>query len=441
MESGKGGSLGHLFMTVFLYCFSSFMVIPAITDVTLAAICPGKEKCSLAIYLSGIQQAITGMGSLVMMPLVGNLSDTYGRKFTLTIPMFLTIFPLAILAYSRTKVFFYSYFVLKTLISMATEGSVHSIALAYVADNVPENRRGAVFGILSGIVSCSFVCGNFSTRFLSTSAIFQMATGGSVIALVYMKIFLQESITRNPEKPTETDCLLDKSSEKTSHRFKALPSFNDTISFLRNSPTFSQAAVISFASTVAEVGLSASLLYYLKAQFHFDKDQFADLMVIGGIAGTVSQLVLMPILAPALGDGVLLSVGLFFSVIYMVLNSIAWSSWVPYAASVVSTLSLFAIPCLRSIASKQVGPCEQGKAQGCLTGISSFANIVSPLVFSPLTALFLSERAPFHFPGFSIACAAFAGMIAFTLSIALRKSQPGASSGTSTVGKADFVEP
>ena len=74
----------------------------------------------------------------------------------------------------------------------------------------------------------------------------------------------------------------------------------------------------------------------------------------------------------------------------------------------------------------------QGKVQGCITGIGSFANIVSPLAFSPLTgnhtetiaeytkmtnnsesnifflsalALFLSDNAPFHFPGFSIMCA------------------------------------
>lgn len=31
------------------------------------------------------------------------------------------------------------------------------------------------------------------------------------------------------------------------------------------------------------------LQYYLKAKFHFNKDQFADLMVISGIAGTISQ--------------------------------------------------------------------------------------------------------------------------------------------------------
>ncbi|KAF9621731.1 hypothetical protein IFM89_027585 [Coptis chinensis] len=86
--------LVHLFVTVFLYSFSTFMVIPSITDVTMSALCPGQNECSLAIYLSGFQQAVTGVGSLVMMPVVGNLSDVYGRKALLTIPMALTVVPL-----------------------------------------------------------------------------------------------------------------------------------------------------------------------------------------------------------------------------------------------------------------------------------------------------------------------------------------------------------
>ncbi|MCL7035548.1 hypothetical protein MKW94_009518, partial [Papaver nudicaule] len=61
-----------------------------------------------------------------------------------------------------------------------------------------------------------------------------------------------------------------------------------------------------------------------------------------------------------------------------------------------------------------------GKAQGCISGIGSFANIISPLVFTPMTALFLSDRAPFHFPGFSIMCTGFAMMIAFLQSLMIR---------------------
>ncbi|CAI9117019.1 OLC1v1018330C1 [Oldenlandia corymbosa var. corymbosa] len=337
----------------------------------------------------------------------------------------------AILAYSRTTEYYYVYYVLRTMISMITEGSVQCLALAYVADNVAESQRVSVFGILSGIASCAFVCGNLTARFLPTSATFQFAAAGNVVALVYMRAFLPDSTIENvststakPDTVTETDSLLEKAPQKALKLFKRLPSFRDTASLLGTSHTFSQAAMITFFSTVAEVGAQSSLLYYLKAQFHFDKDQFADLMIISGISGTVSQLLLMPILAPLLGEMKLLSVGLFFSFVHLLLYSIAWASWVPYAAALISIVAIFAMPCLRSIASKEIGPTEQGKAQGCLTGICSFAHVISPLAFSPLSAWFLSDSAPFRFPGFSIMVAAFAGMIAFGLSLMINKAEP-----------------
>ncbi|CAN1782140.1 Hippocampus abundant transcript 1 protein [Linum perenne] len=443
-------------MTIFLNNFSSFMVIPAITDVTMAAVCPGEEECSLAIYLSGFQQAVIGLGTLVMMPLVGNLSDKYGRKALLTLPMTLSIIPLgkqtssifssmiklvclchvcivaAILAYSRSRNSFYAYYVLKTLTAMVCEGSVHCLALAYVADNVPEGRRAAAFGILSGIGSASFVCGNFATRFISTASTFQVATAVAIIGTVYMRIFLpdvavEESLTTpilSKGKAKIIDTCPSQITRKKDHIFKSRPSLQDTLTMLRSSETFTHAAIVAFFLSLSDAGLHASLTYFLKAEFHFNKDQFADLMVISGVAGTVSQLILMPILAPLVGEGVLLSVGLFFSCAHTFLYSVSWSFWVPYAACSLSIFFVFSQPCMRTIVSKQVGSCEQGKAQGCISGISSFANVVAPLMFSPLSALFLSDHAPFNFPGFSIMCIGFAMMVAFVQSLMIRIPPP-----------------
>ncbi|KAG5246540.1 hippocampus abundant transcript protein [Salix suchowensis] len=428
--------LSHLFMTIFLHNFSTFMVIPAITDVTMSALCPGRDECSLAIYLTGFQQAIIGLGTLVMMPLIGNMSDKYGRKALLTVPLSLAIIPLAILAYSRTRNFFYAYFVVKTLIAMVCDGSVPCLALAYVADNVPEGRRASAFGILSGIASSAFVCGNLSTRFLSTASTFQVSASAAIASLVYMRVFLQDSIideqltapiltsTGKPKgkgKAYATNEIQVKMERLSNQR---LPWRICSACLKAGYVTLSQAAVVAFFYSLAEVGLHASLMYYLKARFHFNKDQFADMMVISGIAGTISQVVLMPILAPALGEARLLAVGLFFTCVHVFLYSIAWTFWVPYVAAMFSVLFVFSQPCMRSIVSKQVGSCEQGKAQGCISGISSFANVISPLIFSPLTALFLSERAPFHFPGFSIMCVGFASMIAFIQSLMIRITPP-----------------
>lgn len=428
--------LRHLFMTVFLHGFSAFIVVPVITDVSMAALCPGKEECSLAIYLSGFQQAITGVGSLMMMPLVGSLSDKHGRKSLLTLPMALNILPLAILAYSRETSVFYIYYVLKTFTSIFCEGSVFCLALAYVADNVSENQRASAFGILTGIGSCAFVCANCCARFLSTTATFQVATTVAIFSTVYMRIFLPDSIRDNSLVTSIV------STEKLSyvlledypgHRnqiSRTVRSVREMASLMRSSVPLFQVAMVSFFSSLSEAGLHASSMYYLKAKFQFNKDQFADLMIIFGIAGSVSQLLFMPILIPALKEEKLLSIGLFFGCVHMFLLGMAWSAWVPYMAAMFSLVSIFHQSCMRSIVSKQVTSYEQGKAQGIISSICSLANVISPLAFSPLTGWFLSERAPFHFPGFSLMCAGFTMTIAFILSLMIRATTPVADMGS-----------
>lgn len=418
-------TLSHLFVTVFLWGFATMMVVPAITDVTMMALCPGLDECSLAIYLSGFQQAIIGLGTLVMMPVIGNLSDQYGRKAMLTLPLTLSIIPLAILAYRRSISFFYAYYALRTLTAMVCEGSINCLALAYVADNISERQRASAFGILLGVLSASFVCGTLAARFLSTTFAFQAATIVSMLAAAYMRVFLKDDVPNDDDDLTrpiiteETEGVNQNESNSPVKIpvCKKIPSIRDLICLLRSSVTLSQAAVVAFFSGLSEGGMQASFLYFLKAQFHFNKNQFADLMLIAGLAGTISQLLFMPLLAPILGEAKLLSLGLFAACINMFICSISWSAWVPYATTAFSVLVVFATPSFRSIVSKQVGPNEQGKTQGCISGISSFANIVSPLIFSPLTALFLSKGAPFNFPGFSIMCIGLASMVAFIQSL------------------------
>uniref|UniRef100_A0A6M2EXA9 Major facilitator superfamily (MFS) profile domain-containing protein n=1 Tax=Populus davidiana TaxID=266767 RepID=A0A6M2EXA9_9ROSI len=422
--------LSHLLVTVFLSSFASLMVIPAITDVTMVAVCPGKDECSLAIYLSGFQQAIIGLGTVVMMPLIGNLSDQYGRKALLTLPMTLSIIPLVILAYSRTTNFFYAYYVLRTLTAMICEGSINCLALAYVADNVLERQRTSAFGILSGIATAAFVCGTLAARFLSTALTFQVAALVSMLAAVYMRIFLEESLPNGENltqpilKSGQDDHCQDCDLSRKAPVSKKIPSVQDIIGLLKSRVTFSQAAVVAFFNSLAEGGMQASIMYYLKARFHFSKNHYADLMLLLGIAGMASQLVFMPLLAPHVAEEKLLAIGLLGGIADALLYSVAWSNWVPYATTIFAVFIVCVPPCLRSIASKQVGPTEQGKAQGCISGIMSFANIISPLIFSPLTALFLSEDAPFHFPGFSILCIGFATMIAFFQSVLMRGPPP-----------------
>ncbi|XP_057423210.1 uncharacterized protein LOC130717111 isoform X2 [Lotus japonicus] len=359
--------LSHLFVTMFLTGFGGVIAIPAITDITMAALCPGQDECSLAIYLTGFQQAMIGVGSVVTTPLIGNLSDRYGRKALLTLPLTVSVIPQVILAYSRDTKFFYVYYVVRTLAAIAGEGSSHCLALAYVADKVPDGRRTTAFGILAGVGSAAFVGGTLAARFLPTALIFQVSAVFSMIGLVYMRIFLKDSVPgggmRQPLlKEAEEPCLeqcADDSSNRTTGTFKKLPSLGDVICLLKCSPTFSQAAVVFLFNSLADGGLMSILLYYLKARFQYNKNQFADLMMITGIGATLSQLVFMPILVPLVGEEKLLSTGLLVSCINIFIYSISWSGWVPYALAGFSVFGVFVRPSICSIASKQVGPTEQ----------------------------------------------------------------------------------
>ncbi|CAI0407931.1 unnamed protein product [Linum tenue] len=251
---------------------------------------------------------------------------------------------------------------------MLSEGSTNCLALAYVADNISESKRTSAFGILAGVGSSAFVFGTLAARFLSTAMAFQVAAALSMAAAVYMRVFLKDKLSETEHiltKPIlkqivshdddgEQSCVL---TNKVA--FKAFPSAFDLISLLRTSVTFCQAAIVTFFNSLAEGGLQAAIM-----------------------------LILMPLLAPFVAEQKLLSLGL-----------------------------LVGCANLRSIASKQVGSSEQGKAQGCLSGIGSIGSIIAPLLFSPLTAMFLSEKPPFDFPGFSILCIGFMTMIAFIQSL------------------------
>ncbi|KAK4378192.1 hypothetical protein RND71_000054 [Anisodus tanguticus] len=424
----KLSSLKHLFVTVFLSNFALNVVTPAITDITMDALCPSQDKCSLAIYLSGFQQAIMGLGSMLMMPLIGNLSDVYGRKSLLTIPVTLLIFPSVIMAYRRTTNYFYAYYVIRTLTGMLSDTGIQCLPIAYAADCMSEGKRASAIGIVAGVGSAAYLCATFAVRFLSTAEIFLVSSISSSAAAIYMTIFLKDTtrhinknddalnqpILANGDDKSESD-----SSEGTLTP-KNIPPFYRIICLLRSSTTLLLATLISFLYGLAEGGIQTPFMYFLRARFQYNKDNFAVLMLICYGGATFSQLILVPRLAPIIGEETILSLALIAGFSNMLIDSIAWAAWVPYVVALFPMFLFLAKPALQSIVSKQVGPNEQGIAQGCISGISSFANILSPFIFSPLTDLFLSERAPFDYPGFSMFCIGLAWLIALIPSMMIK---------------------
>ncbi|XP_074577884.1 uncharacterized protein LOC141834445 [Curcuma longa] len=230
-----------------------------------------------------------------------------------------------------------------------------------LADRVCEGKRASAFGVLSGISLAGFVSGTLVARFLPTSYTFQVSASVAGFAALYMKIFLAETdggASLADEESTLPLCSgEDESSLPKLPALRNIPASSDMITFLRSSITLTRAATVAFFTNLANSGYQAVLLYYLKAKFQFNKDQFADLMLIVGSLGATSQLLLMPLLAPVIGEERLLIIGLLASCTH-----------VPYFAAAFAALSVLVDP--------------SGMAQGCVTGVASFASISAPFVFT-----------------------------------------------------------
>lgn len=421
----KLSDLKHLFVTVFLANFALNVIPPAITDITVGALCPSQDECSLAIYLSGFQQAILGLGSMMMLPLLGHLSDIYGRKALLTVPVAASIIPSVILAIGRSTNYFYVYYAVKTFTGMVSDSGIECLSIAYAAANISDEKRVSAIGFVAGIGSAASLLGTMAARFLSTAQIFLIAAISSMVATIYMRIFVKETSGRIDSEPLNQPILVDNGEEcsqskSVSQSFKEVLPLKDIFCLLKSSVTLSLATVVAFLNGLGEGGQQTPYLYFLKAQLQYNKDNFAVLMLIGYTGAAIGQLFLMPRLAPITGEEAILSVSCIAGFISMLIVSIAWAVWVPYVANLLPIIAFLTRPALQSIVSKQVGPNEQGIAQGCIAGISSFGNILSPLIYTPLTDLFLSEKAPFNYPGFNLFCVGLAWLIALIPSMMIQ---------------------
>lgn len=83
----------HLLAPLCIYWTAEEMSVSVIADITTNALCPGKSTCSQAIYINGLQQMVVGICKMVVIPVLGQLADEYGRKPLLLLIISTAIFP------------------------------------------------------------------------------------------------------------------------------------------------------------------------------------------------------------------------------------------------------------------------------------------------------------------------------------------------------------
>ncbi|KAK7279552.1 hypothetical protein RJT34_24605 [Clitoria ternatea] len=417
--------LFHLLFPLSIHWVAEEMTVSVLVDLTTSVLCPAQSTCSKAIYINGLQQTIVGVFKMVVLPLLGQLSDEHGRKRLLLITMSTSIIPFALLAWHQSEEFVYAYYVLRTISYIISQGSIFCISVAYVADVVIESKRAAVFSWITGLFSLSHVLGNVLARFLPEKYIFVVSTVLLIFCAVYMKFFLVETAVLAPRKNGELGCWA-KIVDFLKQRYRSMRRAAEIVVF---SPTLRGMALVSFFYELGMSGISSVLLYYLKAVFGFNKNQFSELQMMVGIGSIFSQMLLLPILNPLVGEKFILCSALLASIAYAWLYGLAWAPWVPYLSASFGTIYILVKPSTYAIISNASSSTNQGKAQTFIAGTQSVSDLLSPIAMSPLTTWFLSSNAPFECKGFSIICASISMIISLGFACLLNKRDTSSSTG------------
>ncbi|OWM87645.1 hippocampus abundant transcript-like protein 1 [Punica granatum] len=406
----------HLLVPLCLHWTAEEMTVSVLVDVVTDALCPGDTTCSQVIYINGLQQTVVGVFKMVVLPILGQLADEHGRKPMLLLTLSTSIFPFAVLACGQSKGFVYAYYVLRTISYILSQGSIFCISVAYAADVVEERKRIAAFSWITGLFSTSHIVGNLLARFLPESCIFYVSIALLILGVVYLQLFLRETFRAAPTNEQES-AFVTRVSKVLYNRYKSM---KDAATLVLSSATLRVISLVLFFYELGMSGISNILLYYLKAIFGFDKNQLSEILIVVEAGAVVSQMLVLPLINPYVGEKIILCAALLASVAYGLFYGFAWASWVPYLSASFGVIYILVKPSTYAIISKASSSTNQGKAQGFIAGVESIASFLSPLAMSPLTSLFLSSSAPFNCKGFSIICASVCMVISLCCACLLK---------------------
>jgi len=310
------------------------------------------------------------MGSYAFMqflfsPLVGNLSDRYGRRPILLISVFGLGMDYLVM-YFAPSLF---WLILGRAIS-GMFGASFTTAAAYIADISSPEKRAQNFGMIGAAFGIGFVIGPAIGGLLSdfgSRAPFMVAACFSLINFIYGLLVLKESLPVDQRRAFEWK------------RANPLGALLQMGRFAKMKYLF----IVSFLMILTNMSVHSTWNYYTMDKFHWTvKNVGISLAVIGVFFGVV-QGGLSGVLVKKLGEkgaatfGFINLIGMFLILIFLPSHL----GWVLYFGMLPYALSGIVDPSVRSLISRKTAMNEQGELQGVFTSLMSLGEILGPPLF------------------------------------------------------------
>lgn len=377
-------ALPFLLVTAFLDILGLGMVVPLAPGLILG-LGGGSVTVGLLVALYGLLQWLAA-------PVLGGLSDRYGRRPVLLVS--LGCLGLDYLAFGLTPALWLLF--LSRALAGATSGT-NLVVNAYVADVTPPERRTRAYGLVSAAFSAGFVAGpaiGGALGGISPRLPFLLAAGLALLNVAYGLLVLPESLPPELRRPVGWRLA------------------NPVAAFTRVARRADIGRLVR-ARLYADVARQVQqVIWVLFAtyRFHWSTGQVGAAVAVAALTGAAAQVLLADRCARRLGERRTAVLGFAVWGGTLLLTGFAPDGWLLYPLIAIGSLGGLAGPPLLSWLSRSAGPHEQGTVQGALAGISSLTETVVPV---PAAALF-AWSAGVSAPGLVFACAAAALVVAIT---------------------------
>lgn len=376
----KQRSLIFIFITVMVDIIGLGIIIPVFPSLIEELTGEGLSKASA---WGGMLMVSFAVMQFLFSPVLGELSDKYGRRPVLLLSLLGLSFDYLLHAFAPTIAWL---FVGRILAGIG--GASYTTANAYIADISEQHEKAKNFGLLGAAFGLGFIIGPVIGGIFGNIDVrlpFYVAAGLSFLNFLFGFFFVPESLPK--ENRREPDYK------------KMLPGVA-----LANLSQFTGIGLLILALFIANIAgqsLPAIWSFFTMEVYDWNEAQVGYSLAFVGLAVAIVQGGLIGGLVKKFGQKKVILGGFMLWTLGMALFAFASQSWMIYAIMVPYALGGVAGPTLQGLLSNEVSEKEQGKLQGALTSMISLTTIIGPAIATTLFYYFTREAGSVYFPGAS----------------------------------------
>lgn len=371
-------ALGFIFVTLFLDILGLGLIIPILPKLIVEL---QGGNVAAGAHTVGLLGALYALMQFLFAPVLGGLSDRFGRRPVILTSLFGSGVDYLVLAFAPSLAWFY---VARAVLGI-TNANI-TAATAYIADISPPEKRAANFGLIGAAFGLGFVAGPALGGLLGNQDLrlpFFVAAGLSLANWLYGWFVLPESLAP--------------ANRRKFSWARANPV--SSLAALRHRPVVLGLAVSFFLLNLANFGLHATWVLYTGYRYGWTPGQVGVSLAIVGLMAAIVQGGLARRIIPALGEPLSLKAGLLIAALSFAGYGLATEGWMIYAILAVGSFSGIAGPAAQGLVSRNTPDNEQGAVQGALTGLSSVAGFIAPLLAASLFAWGVRPERTVPLPG------------------------------------------